>query len=326
LFFLLNSYIGYFYDISLNDYYQWLTSSNNPASKEKTSLVFSCIFFFLSAVFLNSFIGSIQLKLFGKFDTQIYLGNSSEYTSVYTKINSQGITLIPTTEISYNDSFRYIGKSQKFIANSSVTTDLGKPYAAVSAGNLFGSIVVCSLFFVIMLGPVHEALSSMLKDSYTGEGQNFYGYEFNYSFNALLALKGLSIEKWVMLWATLLFLFLYCFFKFPRTEFGERAFNLPSHISANEIIKGIPVEIKTIYIQEIDRNDNRGDFETIETKGRHVTFKFDKGFQNSVYVTTTFDVDNNESIEAEIEQNIVTRSNMMVKVTSDLRVVLNAPL
>ncbi|TEW52902.1 hypothetical protein [Psychromonas algicola] len=322
LYFLLNNYISYFYGISLNDYYQWFMLPSKQAEIEKLPLIFSMILFLLSVVFLNLLLSSIQLKAFGNFETYIYLGNSSLYDAHYIKDGDSKVIVSQTATITYNSSFKNIGLTQNFVSNSSVTDGLGKPQSAISMGNLFASLVITFFFFIPMLGPVHALLSPMLAETYTAKGLNVFKYQWNDSFNALLALKGFSLAKWALSWVAILVLMIYCTFRFPLQQFGKRAMNLPSYIAANQLIEAVPVSIKPIYIERARKPGETQYFKRIETSRRNVTFRFDKDFAQSVYVTAIVDTENNNLIEDKITSHINSHGKMQLKITDDLGIQL----
>ena len=323
--YLLNLYVEKVYNYSLANYGQWLFSPSDNSDFSfgpfiiTLALLVVCIFWF------SLFINGLYIKLFGKKQDYVYLGNSAEFNGHYYKIADLQKKTYQTTasDITYNYSFDNIERKQPFTHDTNLAQGLGRTTGQFSFGRLFSHLVVILVFLIPMLGTLHASFSTLCGEYFTGHyNDNIYKYAWQDSFGIILSKYEISLTQYYLSWPFLLFLMIFCFVKFPRQTFGSRVAPLPSSIKKGKILSAIPIEMTKIFVSEIYTEFGQTKTKTVESKKRNVTFEFIHLFKKTVYITAIVDTADKPTLEDKITNHITQRTEYTVKITDTLGIEL----
>lgn len=317
--FILNHYVKYFYGFSLTNYLAWVFSPKEDKSPSYKAIPFVLIIFIVSLFFFSLFLNKVFIKLYAEQRDYIYLGNSGAFIAQYYQQDDHlnKLHIVTSPEIQYNNTFDNIGRIQTFLYDSTLTQDLGMTVSQFSIENLIVLLLITSTFMLILLGPLHAVLKPMGGEFYKGDGHNFFHYQWNHSFDALLKRRKASLAMWFIL--CVLSLFVALFTGGPRQQFTDRAADLPLSIRDGQVLTAFPVEMEVIYETiTVKGNDNKDTTKVIKTSRRYVTFKFNDIFDKSVFVTAIYDIKTAPVLEKLIIKNINAERKMNVVVNHDL--------
>ena len=163
------------------------------------------------------------------------------------------------------------------------------------------------------LGVIH-ALSYPMYTDINGENPYLHG-EAMKAFETVLfdfkTSKGLSV---LILFGGL-FLGMYFGGKLPDDKKSLPVTPIPLHIKEGKSITAIPLEVNIHYETRKNNDDTTS---TYDSGFRHAIFRFDKGFDPSVYLTIYFDTTTYPKLEDKISSNIDNQVMMNLVIDENL--------
>lgn len=314
-FYTLHIYLRSIYHASLGQLLLWWPNNFSNTESSTATIVSFILIFLLFSLPVTSLMNSFYLGLFGEKQTLVYLGNSSDSTSMYYKESDikkevfQGYNI----DQNYNYGFKELNKLKYFIKDPGTKNIVGQKNKRLHATAITSTFFFMIFLLLPALGVIHAFAYPMYVDL-NGENAYLHG-EAMKAFEVVLLdfkiTKGISVA---ILFGSL-FLALYFGGKLPDEKNSLAVTPLPSYIKEGEKISAIPIEINIAY--EKETNDD-GSTTTYDSGFRHTIFRFDKGFSPSVYVTLYFDTKIHPKLEDKIESNISTHTAMTLKIKKNL--------
>ena len=314
-FYALHIYLEKIYHISLGQLFFWWTKNFSNTESSTAIIVSFILIFLLFSLPFTSLINSFYLTLFGEKQTLIYLGNPSANTSMYYKKTDSSKTPFQGYNIDkkYSFSFNELNKPKYFIKDPGTENVVGQKNKRLHA-----TAIISTFFFMIFLllpalGVIHALAYPMYIDingtsSYLG-GDTMKAFELillNFKIT-----KGLSV---LILFGGL-FLGMYFGGKMPNDKNTLAVTPIPSSIKQGNNITAMPIEVNIHYETRRNSDDTTS---TYDSGFRHAIFRFDKGFDPSVYLTFYFDSTANPKPEEKINSNIDNKVMMNLVINEDL--------
>lgn len=315
-FYALHIYLKNTYHISLGQILVWWPK-NFSNIESSTAIIVSFIFIFiLFCLPITSLMNSFYLNLFGEKQTLIYLGNSSESTSVYYKNHDLKKKAFEGYNIdqAYNFSFNDINKSKNFIKDPGTTSIVGQKNKRLHITAVLSTFFFMMFFLIPVLGAIHAFSYPMYIDLNVGS-ENLQGEAFKAFETILLNFKVTKGYSVIILFGSL-FLALFFSANIPDDKNSSRITPLPSYIKVGNKLDAVPIEINIAYSKKT--NDD-GSTTTYDSGFRNAIFKFDKGFSPSVYVALHFDGNKSSVKEDEIRDNINSKTKINLVIDDDLQ-------
>lgn len=322
-FLFLHIYLKNVYQISFGQLLVWWFKNFTSADSSTAISISFILIFLLFCLPLTSLMNSFYLGLFGEKQTLVYLGNPSSSISMYYNISDiskrpfQGYNI----DQKYNFKFTNLNKLKYFIKDPGTNNIVGQKNIRLHATAITSTFFFMIFFLLPVLGAIHAFSYPMYIDLH-GETTHLKG-DVMKAFEIVLLdfkiSKGLSA---LILFGGLI-LAMYFGGRMPDETSSLAVTPIPGFIKEGASIKGIPVEINIRY-EEVKNND--GTTSTHDSGFRYVIFRFDKGFNPSVYLTLYFDLENYPSLEDRIKSNIASKTEMPLAINEDLGVRLEYKL
>lgn len=259
---------------------------------------------------------SFYLGLFGEKQTLIYLGNSSPSTSMYyknrdpDKISFEGYNI----DKKYNYNFSELNTLHQFIKDPGTKNIVGQKNKRLHITAIASTFFFMLFLLFPVLGVIHALTYPMYIDI-NGDNAILHG-EVVKAFEIVLLKfkisKGLSA---IILFSSLI-MALYFSKQMPDEANRTALTSLPAHIKENKTVSSFPIEINIAY-EEITRHD--GTKTQVDSGFRNAIFRFDQGFEPSVYVTLNFDTKEYPLLAEEITSHIAGKKEMSLRLDEKLQ-------
>lgn len=316
-FYALHIYIKSIYHVSLGQLLLWWTKNFSDTESSTAIIISFILIFLLFSLPVTSLMNSLYLSLFGEKQTLVYLGNPSSSISMYYKVNDISKTPFQGYNVDkkYSFSFNELNKLKYFIKDPGTENIVGQKNKRLHA-----TAIISTFFFMIFLllpalGVVHAFAYPMYVDL-NGENAYLHG-EAMKAFEIVLLdfkiTKGLSV---LILFGGL-FLGIYFGGKMPDKKNSLPSTPVPSLIKEGKNISAMPIEVNIHYE---DRTNSDNTTSTYDSGFRHAIFRFDKGFDPSVYLTIYFDTAAYPKLEDKISSNIDNQVRMNLVIDENLRI------
>lgn len=314
-FYFLNLYIIKVYNISLGQLVIWWTKNFSNTESSTAIIVSFILIFLLFSLPVTSLMNSFYLGLFGEKQTLVYLGNSSANTSMYYKETDISKTPFQGYNVDkkYSFSFKELNKLKYFIKDPGTENIVGQ-----NNKRLHATAITSTFFFMIFLllpalGIIH-ALSYPMYIDINGGNAYLHGEAIK-AFEIVLLNFKISKGLSVLILFGGLFLGMYFGGKIPNDKKSLPVTPIPLHIKEGINIAAMPLEVNIHYETRKNSDDTTS---TYDSGLRHAIFRFDKGFDPSVYLTIYFDTTAYPKLEDKISSNIDNQEMMNLVIDENL--------
>lgn len=314
--YFLHLYIKSIYQVSLGQLIIWWGKNYTSTESSTAILITFLLIFLLFSLPLTSLVNSFYLGLFGTKQSLIYLGNSSANKSMYFKHFDTRKSPFAGFNIDnkYNYSFADLNKVKYFIKDPGTENIVGQKNKRLHPTAIISTFFFMTFLLFPALGVIHALIYPMYIDI-NGDNAVLHG-EVVKSFELVLLKFKISKGLSALILFSSLIMALYFSKQMPDEANRTAVTPLPAHIKANETISSYPVEINIAY-EEITRDD--GTKTQVDSGFRDTIFRFDQGFEPSVYVTLNFDTREYPLLVDEITSHISDKKEMSLRLDEKLQ-------
>lgn len=306
--YLLHVYLKHAYGIGAWQTIRWWTQNWGGLEHPGITLTFTLLpllFIFLS---LSHLANRAYLSVAGEQHTLIYLGNGRASVAYYLprdEPRSEPYTYM--SDYKFNMTFSDVYRTEPFVKDRGVAS-AGTPTKEFRFVHLLGTLSLILALWLVLASALHLFAHPVSVAVASGGAQ--VEQATMESFDELLRYWHLSRGRLLAL--GFIAIVIGCLgIALSKAELGRRAYPLPSTVRPGSTLTGVPVD-RAPEFERRRRMD--GDYDTVRTAYRYVTFRFTQGFPLPAYVTARFHSEDVPGLYERLKNDIKQERSLSVTV------------
>lgn len=312
--YLVHLYLKHSYGTGAWQTIRWWAKNWGGLEHPGITLTFTILPLLFIILTMSHLANRVYLSTVGEQHRLVYLGNDGPGAGRYLprdEPRSEPFTYL--SDVGYNMSFDDIYRTELFIKDRGTDT-AGTPVKEFRMIHFLGTVAFILVLWLVFMSALHllahpvsvaVASGGTQVEQATMESFDEQLRYWHLNRGTLLAIGFGAVVMGCVGGAL------------SRTEFGARAYPLPSTVRPGNKLTGVPV-YRASDFEHRQRMD--GEFDSVRTRYRFVTLKFTDGFPMPAYVTTRFHTDEHPGLFDRLKDQIKNEQPIEVRVDDAQRI------